>query len=551
MAMSVAAQGEISKPISHLPKSDPFVLQRGTSFSASSQNPNLKTPGPAPDAIVSDVEAAIAIIRQNHVRGRLVNQGDLTKSSINSMLRSLDPHSNYFDAAEYSDLIGDQKSEYSGTGSTIVGYERGGRVETYVISTHPGSAAFKAGMKFGDRIAAVNGIPVSGKSSLEIRDMIRGPRGTSVKVTIERAGTASVQTVELRRERIPQPTVLNSFMLDGGVGFIEMSDGFSFTTLAEFEAALKQLQRSGMTSLILDLRGNTGGILEQAIKVTEKFLASGSLIVSQRGRFPADNRSWRSANKNAETLPLVVLVDGESASASEVVAGALQDNDRALIVGEKTFGKGLVQNVLNLPHGSGLTLTTAKYFTPSGRSIQRDYEHSGSYDYFNHKAGVADKRPSYTTNRRKVYGGDGIAPDEELKADPITRRRIDLLDPLFFFVKDLNGRQIAGFENYVETNSRAAIGQNNSFPVSNEMLEAFAKYASSTWNFSRVDVNAEAAFIKLRLRHNLALAQFGTSAAKQLLLRSDPQVAKALSSIPKAAAFVTRPNRERQTISAK
>jgi carboxyl-terminal processing protease len=257
-----------------------------------------------------------------------------------------------------------------------------------------------------------------------------------VRLTIERADTKRIETVELKRSRVPQPSLPDAYLLRAGVGYIDLTEGFNYTTAEELKAALKELHAQGMKSLILDLRGNPGGILDQAVKVTEKFLPAGSQIVTQRGRFRIDNRTWNSADKNAETMPLVVLVNEQSASASEIVAGALQDYDRAIIVGEKTFGKGLVQSVINLPYGSGLTLTTARYFTPSGRSIQRDYENSGLYEYFNHKTSLSEQEKNKplarTVTGRKVFGGDGILPDETVKTAKLTATEISLLDPIFF-----------------------------------------------------------------------------------------------------------------------
>lgn len=523
---AISAQKDVAQT-----QNDPFAISSGSTFSASASSKRkieASTSRTLAASISTDIQDALAIIKQNHVDGSTANVGDIAKSGINSMLKSLDPHSNYYDAREYRELLGDQQSEYVGTGSTIVSYTRDGKLETFVIATHPGSTSDKAGLRFGDRIVAVNGRSVEGATSMEIRDLIRGPRNTSVRVTIERDGSPVI--LDLRRDRIPQPTVTNAFLIKDGVGLIEMPEGFSFTSYDEFNTAFNSLKHAGMTSLILDLRGNGGGVLETSIKIAEKFLPAGTTILTQRGRVPIDNRVWRSANKTPEKMALVVLVDGESASASEVIAGALQDNDRALIVGEKTFGKGLVQSVLDLPGGSGLTLTTAKYFTPSGRSIQRDYERAGSYAYYHHQetedGSKEAKVASYTVTKRQVFGGDGITPDEFAKSEEATDKRIAMLDPIFYFAK-----------------------QNPTLiEVSNENLAQFAKFAAN-WGVREADVQKDAEFVRSRLQYTLTLGRFGLRAAKQQMLMTDPQVSAATSSMSKAAAFVRSP--KTQTVSSK
>jgi carboxyl-terminal processing protease len=493
---------------------DPFTVSPGSSFSASSASKNTVVEPVLRSSVATDVDEALAIIRKNYVGDGKASTETLTRSAIDSMLKSLDPHSNFYNASEYDELIGEQRSEYFGTGSTIVSYERSGKLETYVVATFAGSSSQAAGMKYGDRIVAVAGRDVSSLTSGQIRDMIRGPRGTSVSVSVERFGTK--HSFNLKRDRVPQPTVTNIFMLGNGVGYIEMLEGFSFTSSAEFNAAFASLKREGMTSLVIDLRGNGGGILDQSIKIAEKFLPFGATVVTQKGRSTADNRVWRSFNRNHEKLPLVVLVDGDTASASEVIAGALQDNDRALIVGEKTFGKGLVQSVLDLPGGSGLTLTTARYYTPSGRSIQRDYSH-GEYDYRAHRQDreqdQAAKVAAYTISRRKVFGGEGITPDTYAYAEKVTDERIALLDPMFYFALELAG----------------------DITVDDAVILRFTDFALRGWNVSPKTVEANAEFIKQRLEMNLQQSRAGISAAREIELSYDQQLSSALASMPTAA----------------
>lgn len=534
------------KPATQLPPPEPFKISRGGFFSASPSrpvtDPVTNTGQTGADKISSDFSEALDIIRKNHVNGATADYNELTKSSITSMLRTLDPHSNYFDAIQWNELMEDQRSEYFGIGATIVNYEKDREVETYIVSTFPDSPAFKANLRFGDKIVAVNGEKAAGRSSDIVRDKIRGKGGTTVKLTIERADTRAIETIEIRRNRVPQPSIPDAYILRPGVGYIELSEGFNYTTSDELDTAMRALREQGMKSLILDLRDNPGGIVDQAVKVSERFLPSGSAIVSQRGRSRLDNRNWKSTNRFAETLPLAVLIDENSASASEIVAGALQDSDRALLIGEKTFGKGLVQSVISLPYGSGLTLTAARYYTPSGRSIQRDYSNVNIYDYFNHKplpaAQATTRVAARTITGRKVFGGDGITPDETVKVPELTRREAALLDPIFFFSRELAAGRVAGFENY-KIDGRPQYGQRinaGNYPVNDAMLAAFYNYLekSNSWNIAPWEPKMENAFIKSRLRYGLIMAAFGAVSANQVLIEEDLQVAKAVEVLPRA-----------------
>lgn len=564
------------KPISQLPRTEiePFKIAPGTSFSASVPKPS-SSPQQQSDVkgmsidrngsvsgvwdIESDLTEALSVIQKNYIDGRRIDYNELTKSSISSMLNVLDPHSNFYDAVEYRELLEEQRSEYSGIGASIVNYtSAGGVTDTYVTATFPDSPAYRAGLRFGDKILAVNGVNMTGKSSFHVREKIRGEKGKSVRLTVERAETGKTETLDIRRNVVPQPSIPDAYLLRPGIGYIDLSEGFNYTTEEELEVAIKDLRSQGMTGLILDLRENPGGILDQAVKVAEKFLPGGSTIVSQRGRFAVDNRNWKSMNRDAENVPLVVLVNGSSASASEIVAGALQDYDRALIVGENTFGKGLVQSVINLPLGTGLTLTTAKYYTPSGRSIQRDYSNGNLYDYYRHKVAFnsAEQRKRFagkTLTGRTVYGGNGIEPDEIVKAEVTSETQTALLDPLFFFAVEVTSGRIRGLENYKLTRP-TQFGQRlraSDFPASEELFAAFKNYLlrrnSQNWRFTDAQqIEANRKFILNKLRFNLATAFFGGVAANQISIEDDPQVAKAVESLPRAQTLALAARKSQQ-----
>ena len=522
---------------------DPFSISVGSTFLASggsrgSVNKNrLKK-----EAISADFEEALEVIRRNHASVRGTDPYVLTGSAVSSMLKALDPHSNYYDSSEFREMLDEHASEFTGTGSSIAAFEKGGAVDTFVVSTLPDSPAAIAGLRFGDKIVSIDGRSAAGLSLDSIRDLLRGKKGTAVRLVVEPGDGGPAKVLEVRRDRLHEPAVPPGFTLPGNVGYIDLTRGFSNATFGEFEAALSEVKRQGARALVLDLRGNGGGILDQAIRVAEKFLPAGALIVSQRGRYPAENRDWRSGNVKYESMPLVLLVDEHSASATEVLAGALQDNDRALIVGRRTFGKGLVQSVLHLPEGAGLTLTAARYFTPAGRSIQRDYADTGLYDYYTHKSGRVEIDKSMyaarTTTKRVVYGGDGIAPDESSDAGTLTKDRIRLLDPLFFFARGHADDTSAGnspLSGRLRELRRRILFQEPI--VDAAALADFEIFLTSDpkWQKLTPTLGRERTFIREMMAYYLAMAAFGADAAGRARIGSDPAVAVAIDAIPRSA----------------
>ncbi len=536
LSLSLGLTSAAAQTAEGLNGGDPFKLERGRSFAASATRSAAKRETvptqPAAVAILSDIDEALSIIRRNHFS--VQGPDKLTRSSITSMLRSLDPHSDYYDADEFSSLTGSHAGEYSGTGSTIVAYEQNGRFETFVISTVEGSSAHRAGLRFGDRIVAVAGQPVSGRSSLDVRNLIRGKGGTAVEMVIER--DAKTHIVTLIREPLPRPSIKNHFTLgDGTVGYIAMTDGFSNTTYDEFVAAMADLRSRGATSLVLDLRGNRGGIVEASVKVTEHFLPAGRKILTQRGRTRNDDLVWYSGNQAPETMPLTVIVDGQTASAAEIVAGALQDNDRALIVGEKTFGKGLVQNVIGLRDGSGITLTAARYYLPSGRSLQRDYSDAGLYDYYKQTNRAATIETGSLIMRtyagRPVTGGDGISPDVKAAPANVTEEEASLIDPIFFFVVD----RLSNPETRRRLEQNILVVPNT---VGEVHVDEFAKRLAVT-DIELIQRNR--VFITQQLQYTFTLALFGTKAAGQVQASADAVITEATATLPQARQLASRP----------
>jgi carboxyl-terminal processing protease len=524
--------------------SGPFRMSTGSSFAASGGSGRHSSS--AVKSITNDIREAHALIQGNHFEINKARGNSTISAALQGMLHALDPHSNYHDPGEWKELLDEQNSGYTGIGVTIANFSDGNTTGTYILSVAPGSSSARANIRFGDRIVSINGKGLAGTDVSEVRDLLRGEAGTTLKLTIESASTGKTEIVQLQRNVISQPSIPDAYILQPGIGYIDLTEGFNFTTADEFDRALRDLKRQGMRSLVLDLRGNGGGILQQAVKIAEKFLPAGTQILSQRGRYPDDNRRYISANSTPETMPLVVLINGRTASASEILAGAFQDDDRALIVGEKSYGKGLVQTVIDLPNGSGLTLTTGRYLTPSGRSIQRDYSSIDLYAYYNHTSPSSGTDKAFfearTVTNRSVYGGDGIQPDEEINSMKPSLRQADLLDPIFFFARqmqDVTDREDKG---------RGSGSNRDGIIVSDKMLGFFSDFMVSRFQnrISRGTLIAEKAFIRTQLHHYLSMASIGPLAANRVLIVADPQVERGVKALPRAGVLASLAAKTRQ-----
>jgi carboxyl-terminal processing protease len=489
----------------------------------------------------------LTVIQDNYIDGSRLDYNAVFKSSITGMLRTLDPHSDYFDAAEYEAFRTEQRSEYFGIGATIGDLTDGDRTETFIRATFDHAPAHRAGLRFGDHIVEVDGKSMRGKTYPEVRQHLLGPRGSTVKVTVEHPN-GKIETVQITRDAVPQPSIPEVYMIRPGVGYVAMTGGFNLTTADEFSAALENLQSQGMKMLVLDLRGNRGGLLIQAVRVANTFLHRGQLIVAQKGRIEGSSERYEAINSTPNMTPLVVLVDRSTASAAEIVAGALQDHDRALIVGETSFGKGLVQLPFQLGYGSALLLTIAKYYTPSGRLIQRDYTNAGFYDYYTRGGSLnstTQQRPpapvgpeSRTDTGRTVYGGGGITPDEPINPRTVTPAQQRLVDPVFGFALELVSGRVNGFDAYqvqrpIDFNHDL---QATDFPVTDEIYKAFKDYVARKPGFklTAAQLDRDRAYIELRLRYELATAAYGAITSLQVFNTDDPQIARAVDMLPRA-----------------
>ena len=498
------------------------------------------------ERITSDYKEALDVIDASYV-GK-VDHEKITDSSMQAMLWTLDPHSSFFTRAELRKLDEEQSSQFYGIGVSILQHKNG----VYVQSVVPNTPADKAGLRYGDRFVTVEGKDAKDWTSAEVSKNVRGERGTNVRVQIERVGTQNPLDFEIVRGGVPLPSIRNYFMLPNAIGYVGLTGGFQQTTAEELSIAIADLKKHGMKSLILDLRGNPGGILEQAIAVVSKFVPGGQTVVSVKGSKTGPARELRATGGGVEDFPLVVVINSGSASASEIVAGAIQDYDRGLIVGSDSFGKGLVQRVFRLPYGTGLTLTTARYYTPFGRSLQRDYSSGSIYDYYTHgedqpDASPLDVKPKpagspvTAANGRVLFGGRGIEPDVVITAATPSAARSRISEASFFFIRQLVAGKIAGLENFkVEKQNFRQTLQPNEFGVSDRVFEAFRSFATADKDngLTAEIVASQSEYAKTRLREELATANYSTEAGVQVLLESDPQILKAIESMAQATKLV-------------
>ncbi len=453
-----------------------------------------------------------------------VDSTELIYGAIRGMLGTLDPHSSFLDPKTYKEMREEQQGSFSGLG--IVISLKGEEKELTVISPIEGTPAHRAGIRAGDIIASIEGKETQGISIDEALEKLRGPKGSKISITIQREGYDQPVEYTLVRDDIPTVSIPYAYMLKPGVGYIRIKN-FTQTTDNELEEKVKLLQSQGMEKLILDLRWNPGGLLEQAVRVSDRFLDQNSMIVYTKGRLARESDRQYHAVGNTRKLkvPLVVLVNKGSASASEIVAGAIQDHDRGLVVGETTWGKGLVQTVYPLTGAAGLALTTAKYYTPSGRLIQRDYHSIEDYVMGENMAPEDQRETRYTDAGRKVQGGGGIKPDVEISL-PEPDKFIDLLERRTAFFDFA----VAWMINHPEAPARGT------FTVTPEIMNDFKSFLQKRKiEFTEKDIKNNLDYIKLGIKAEILAYHYGLEEKQKVLSERDVQIQKALEMLPLAA----------------
>jgi len=511
------------------------------------------------DDIESDYKEAVEVITDGYAGD--IDYEKATQAAIQGMLSTLDPHSMYFPYSEFKKLKEDQDSRFYGIGVTIVPHRDG----VYIQSAVEGTPAGRLGLRYGDRILEVDGKDARDWSSEQVSKKVRGGRGEEVTIKVDRAGAEAPLYFTIIRDSVPLPSIRNAYMLRPGTGYVGLTGGFQSTSDEELREAITKLKSQGMRQLILDIRGNPGGLLNQAIDVASEFLPRGQVVVSVKGRTEySDPIVYKSSGSDPDDVPLVVLINRGSASASEIVAGAIQDHGRGLLVGETSFGKGLVQKVFQLPFNTGLTLTTARYYTPYGRSLQRDYSNGSLYDYYarhdEEEKPVSSVSPGprgtespspqpspsthppsgpavKTAAGRVFYGGGGITPDIDVKPLIYSPVRNRIAEAAFQFTRRLAAGLVTGLETYkVEKVQYGRNPKPGDYPINDQVVEAFRNFVrtDSLSQLTPAQLEGDIDFVKLRLREEIVTAAFSNDAGARVLLDSDPQVLRALEALPEA-----------------
>jgi len=474
----------------------------------------------------------LKIVRSYYVEE--VDTEKLITGAIQGMLEQLDPHSVYIEPKKLKEITEQFQGSYQGIGIEFIIQNK---VLT-VVAPIAGSPSEALGIRPGDQIIKIEGKSAYGITETEVQKKLKGPKGTKVTVTIRRPGMDEPFDLTITRDKIPIYSVMAHFMITDKIGYIYVGR-FAQTTVDEFDKAYRDLEMQGMRALLMDLRGNTGGYLEQAFKLADRFIDGRKKIVFTKGRIPESNTEFYATDRATKRkIPLIILIDKGSASASEIVAGAIQDWDRGLIVGETSFGKGLVQTQISLRDGSALRITTARYYTPSGRLIQRSYE-NGLYEYYasryddteEEKSEKDKKRPVfYTSGGRKVFGGGGIAPDFKIENKRITKLTTELIFKRLFF--EFGSHYASQHQAWRRDFSRFK----EQFKIDKTILLDFKKFIESKdVVFREKDFKKDLDYIKLMIKAEIARNFWGSKEYYQIRISGDFQVQEALKHFDQAA----------------
>ncbi len=451
--------------------------------------------------------------------------------AIPGMLRTLDPHSNFFDPRAFNNLREQMEGRYYGVGMRIQSWPgRWGGWVTIVAEPIPGSPAFRAGLRPGDIISAVDGKPTKDMNGNQVADRLKGPKGTVVHITVTREGYSEPLQFTVTRDEISPQSVDAAFMIRPGIAYIHLNT-FNETTDEELTEALRKLDVNNLRGLILDLRGNGGGLLNQAVDVSDHFLEKHQLIVYHNGRHSPEKRYYVQHGDHGHEYPMVVLIDRQTASAAEIVTGALQDHDRALVMGEPSFGKGLVQSEFPLPEHTMLLLTTAHYYTPSGRLIQRDYSNVTLWDYYNRSDSAPPPKGEVrlTDGGREVYGGGGITPDVLVPVDKANPTQEKLAATFFPFAKY-----------YLAVHKTIP----RDFQTTETVLAEYKQFlADKHVSVKDSDFQSDLDYIKNHIRIQLVYMIYGSTEKNRLVAETDPLVIKALASFDQARQLMANAKR--------
>jgi carboxyl-terminal processing protease len=475
---------------------------------------------------VKSFTRVLSIVERNYADPVDVDKA-IYDGAIPGMLRVLDPHSNFFDPRQYALFREEQQGKYYGVGMTVQGRDN----QTIVLAPFVGSPAYKAGIRPGDIIQKVDGKSCTGLTTTEVADMLKGAKGTTVHISLGREGWDKPIDVTVVRDEIPRPGVEYFTMVKPGIGYVRVST-FNETTDNDLAEALKQLDVSKLDGLIIDLRNNGGGLLNQAVGMSDMFLDKNEIVVSHRGRSSSEKRYYALRGNQGIEVPLIVLINGQSASASEIVAGSIQDHDRGLVVGETSFGKGLVQTQYPLSEDTALLLTTARYYTPSGRLIQRDYKNISLYDYHYNPKPPRTPEVKLTDSGRQVFGQGGITPDDAVPAPKLNEFEQTLLRRGVFYPFP------QGVGDFVRHYLGGKPEISKEFVADDAVINDFRKYLDQQHiKFTEPDIHDNLAWIKWKIKREVFTTVFGLNDGYKVELQEDPQLQKAEELIPQARAL--------------